>query len=404
MKNTTKLLGFYPTVALGAYVIGIGQLGYTMLLPGLLEIEKAFHITDHQGSYVVSVYVLGMAISTLFTGVLGSLFRECSILIVGLLLFALASFITPLTDSFTVLLFCRFLAGCGTGTLACLVRAIFRSRYQGDELSRALSAYAIFFSVFPLLAPLLGSFIIHRWGWYCICQVSGVIAVFGALLVFAFSNRFAQPLVTTTSATQIWSVWKRCLDSRTFVCYLLIYALGFSIYQLMLVASPYILMRGYSVDFHLYGLLMLFISLGDITGSLVSIAWVKKISPQQCLLRAMVLSAMIFIFMAVVSFMLKSSLPLAVLMVAWFVLMGANSILLANSLSIALSKAPVSTAASSLAGSAQFATASLFVKGVSSIAGLGLFPMSLAGAVISIGVLLVPRQLVSESESQPASK
>lgn len=68
-----------------------------------------------------------------------------------------------LSDTFTGMVMGRFLQGLGTGCCAVLARASTRDRFSGDELPVAMSYIAMAASITPLIAPVIGGFILPLW-------------------------------------------------------------------------------------------------------------------------------------------------------------------------------------------------------------------------------------------------
>src|SRR5207342_824153 len=105
------------------------------------------------------VFILGMAIGQLVWGPLSDRFGRRRPLLVGLVLFVLATSVALRTESFSELLAARFVQGIGGSVGRIIVTAIVRDLFVGREMARVMSMVMMVFIMVPILAPSLGQLI-----------------------------------------------------------------------------------------------------------------------------------------------------------------------------------------------------------------------------------------------------
>jgi DHA1 family bicyclomycin/chloramphenicol resistance-like MFS transporter len=85
--------------------------------------------------------------------------------IVGMLLYTLASVGCVLAPSFGLLLVARALQGMAAGMGPTIARAVVRDLYEGHNAQRLMSIMLMIFSLAPALAPVLGGWLHVAFGW-----------------------------------------------------------------------------------------------------------------------------------------------------------------------------------------------------------------------------------------------
>jgi DHA1 family bicyclomycin/chloramphenicol resistance-like MFS transporter len=167
----------------------IGPFAIDMYLPALPAIGRALHADEHQVQLSLMAFFLSFALSQIVYGPASDRVGRKPPLYFGIALFALGSVGCALAPDIRWLLALRFVQGLGAGAPNVITRAVVRDLHTGVEATRLMSLLTLVFSVSPILAPLVGSFIIDAGGWAAIFWTIAVIAVLGlALTGFALEE------------------------------------------------------------------------------------------------------------------------------------------------------------------------------------------------------------------------
>ena len=102
--------------------------------------------------------------------------------------FIIASLGCIFAPTVEVLIAFRFIQGIGAGAAVSVPRAVVRDLYTGHQATRLMSTMLLMVSLAPMLAPLLGSFLIIPFGWRAI-----FVAIIVAALLSMLATRFAMP-------------------------------------------------------------------------------------------------------------------------------------------------------------------------------------------------------------------
>lgn len=156
-------------VALVAMLFATIAISIDAMLPALPEIAATLSPkAPNAAQLVVTSFVLGMGIGTLFTGPLSDAFGRKRVILIGSGLYALAALACYFAPSLEILLAARFLQGLAAAAPRTVSIAMVRDLYSGREMARIMSFAMMIFTIVPAIAPLMGQGIIALGGWHSI--------------------------------------------------------------------------------------------------------------------------------------------------------------------------------------------------------------------------------------------
>lgn len=156
-------------VALIAMLFATIAISIDAMLPALPEIAATLSPeTPNAAQLVVTSFVLGMGIGTLFTGPLSDTFGRKPVILVGSGLYALCALACYFAPSLEVLLAARLLQGIAAAAPRTVAIAMVRDLHSGREMAKIMSFVMMIFTIVPAIAPLMGQGIIALGGWHSI--------------------------------------------------------------------------------------------------------------------------------------------------------------------------------------------------------------------------------------------
>lgn len=173
-----------PSPVLLAIASGLSSFGLSIILPALPAVAERYG-TDLAGAqFVVSAYLLGLAITQPVVGFLTDLIGRRVVILSGFSVLIVSCFAANWAPSLEVLALLRFLqaAGVATGTVVC--RAVIRDTYPPAEGARAMSFLTMGLGVAPIIAPILGGWLFELGSVEWVFIANGVIAMAIWLLLF----------------------------------------------------------------------------------------------------------------------------------------------------------------------------------------------------------------------------
>ena len=169
-------------VALIALITSLVALSIDAVLPALPDIARDLSVSDYrQTQWVITSLVLGMSGGQLFFGPLSDAFGRKFTISFGVLLFSVGSLLSMFAQSMTILIVGRILQGIGVSGPRIGSMALIRDQYVGDQMARVMSFVMTVFIVVPMLAPVIGQWILYAFNWRMIFGFVMSLAIFSVV-------------------------------------------------------------------------------------------------------------------------------------------------------------------------------------------------------------------------------
>ncbi|MFM2365799.1 MAG: hypothetical protein RIR95_406 [Pseudomonadota bacterium] len=164
--SPTKRLGENEFIAMIATLFAIIALSIDAMLPALPQIANTL-VADapNRAQLVITSFVFGMGLGTLFVGPLSDAFGRRRTLLLGGVVYVIGALICFLAPSLETLLFARVIQGIGAAAPRIVGLAIVRDLYKGREMAKIMSVAMVIFMLVPAVAPLMGAAVIRFAGW-----------------------------------------------------------------------------------------------------------------------------------------------------------------------------------------------------------------------------------------------
>ena len=200
------------------------------LLPALPDIaSELVPLSPNKTQFIISSFLLGMGIATIFTGPLSDSFGRKKIIFVGGIIFLLGTVLASTANNLEIVLLGRFIQGLGVAGPRVVTLAIVRDLYAGRRMAQIMSISMIFFTFVPAVAPMIGALLLLNFGWRSIFTgfiVFLIIAV-GWLLLRQPETLMIKNRVSFTF-TRIYNSFLDCFSNKVFVIYTILKTLTFS--------------------------------------------------------------------------------------------------------------------------------------------------------------------------------
>lgn len=211
----------WELIALGASLMAVNALAIDVMLPGLQQIGASLGVeNENHRQLVISAYVGGLGVATLFFGPLSDRFGRRLPLIAGLAVYVAAAFAAALTQSFAMLLLLRFVQGLGAASTRVITISIVRDVFGGRAMAEVMSLIFMVFMVVPIVAPGIGQLLMLVYDWHSIFVVMGlstlaILAWTWARLPETLHEEYRRPF-TIVSILQAFRI---VLTTRISICY-----------------------------------------------------------------------------------------------------------------------------------------------------------------------------------------
>ncbi|MGL4895532.1 MAG: purine nucleoside transporter PunC [Shewanella sp.] len=207
-SNTAVNIKFFVFLFYLAMLSMLGFIATDMYLPAFKAIEGSFSSSPSQVAMSLTCFLAGLALGQLLYGPLVNKIGKRYALIVGLIIFALASLFIANSDSILMLNTARFFQAIGACSAGVIWQAIVVEQYDADKAQGIFSNIMPLVALSPALAPILGAYILNGFGWRAIFITLCVIAFLLILMTLYFVPSKAQQQHSEQSSVSYFQILK----------------------------------------------------------------------------------------------------------------------------------------------------------------------------------------------------
>ncbi len=168
------------TLLLASFTM-LGPFSIDTYLPAFPTMQAQLPATEVQMQLSLTLYFVGFAIVTLLHGAVSDAIGRKPVIVGTLVVHAIGSVGCALSDSITGLLAFRLLQGMFAGAGFVVGRAVVRDLFDGHDAQRQLSRIQMLFAIAPIVAPILGGWLVAHLNWQSIFWFLASYALLAAL-------------------------------------------------------------------------------------------------------------------------------------------------------------------------------------------------------------------------------
>ena len=171
-------------IVLLAFLTAIDSIAIDLYLPAFLEIERDLGIAQGKAQQTISVFLLGMAVGQGVYGPFLDRFGRKTPLLAGFAIFTIGSLLAAFAPNFELLLVARFLQSLGAAAGLVTPRAVAADICSMSQAARVFSLLMQVMMISPIVAPLLGGFLLGFTSWRALFEVMFILGVVGFVWSF----------------------------------------------------------------------------------------------------------------------------------------------------------------------------------------------------------------------------
>lgn len=254
-----------PSFVLILLLAGFPALATDMYLPALPMLQQMWHLSLAQTNFSLVIFFLTFSLFLLVYGPLADRFGRRPVLFAGLTIFIAGSLFCAMAQSITQLVIARFLQGCGAAAASSLSLTLSKDLYTGQQQKKAMAYIGVIVPLVPMLAPMLGSWVIEHLSW----RIIFVSHVLLALASFIGTLLLKEPVIYRTQGG-LTAVLRRYIvlcKNRPYRSPMLIFSITPLFFYSFLAASGSIYMHDFQLSSQQFGLLFGFNAISLMTGS-----------------------------------------------------------------------------------------------------------------------------------------
>ncbi|MES2677192.1 MAG: Bcr/CflA family multidrug efflux MFS transporter [Pseudomonadota bacterium] len=346
---------FFFIIILGS-LIAIGPLSIDMYLPAFSVMAKYFSVEQSKIQLTLSSYFIGIAFGQILYGPIVDRFGKKTPLICGLIIFVVASFLCIIAQNIEQIIIYRFFQAIGACSCFVIMRAIVRDLFSPKESAQVFSYLLLVMGIAPIIAPLLGGFVLIHFGWQAIFWFLG-----GFALLLIIVSALYLPESKAGDKTQKFSgalkkYW-HILQDKNFLFYSLSGGFAASGMFIYITGSPFVIMEVFGVKPENYGWIFGLNAFGYVLAAQINGRLLKKFELKPILNHACKMLFLAAILLAICGVYFSSLMSICI---TFFIYISLIGIITPNSTALALAnQSSNSGSASALFGTLQFSIAAL---------------------------------------------
>jgi MFS family permease len=178
----------HPGVWFSLILLALGNIlgiaGIDLVLPAIPGLPQALNGTAAEAQLVLASFVAGTAGGLLLFGHLSHRFDQRWLLVISLVLYALISWGCGLATDLPSLIALRFVQGASGSAAVVFSPGFIRRMLAPDKAVHMIGVIGSIESLVPAFAPVLGAFLLVRWGWPSTFLLSAALSGLLALAAF----------------------------------------------------------------------------------------------------------------------------------------------------------------------------------------------------------------------------
>ncbi len=267
-------------VLLGA-LTALGPFTIDLYLPAFPVLERDFDTSAAAIQLTLTGTMIGFALGQLVVGPLSDKVGRRLPLIAVTALHVLASLAAAYAPTLPLLSGARVLMGVGAAAGGVVAMAIVRDLFGGRRLVVMLSRLALVSGVAPVVAPLIGSWMLTLMPWQGIFIA---LALYGVVMLVSTVAFIPETLPAARrkerGGATVLQRYRSVFSDRVFIGVLVIGGMTFSGLFSYLSASPFLFQQTHGLDAQQYGVLFAVNSLGVVAGVQTASRLAARFGPQ----------------------------------------------------------------------------------------------------------------------------
>ena len=284
-KNNTSALSqsrrLWMAMVLGT-LAAFAPLSIDMYLPALPDIAKDLYTTPSLVQLSLTFFLLGLSFGQLLVGPISDVRGRRKPLLIGLIIYFVASLLCAFSQSIWGLIILRFIQGMAGSAGIVISRAIVRDMYSGSELTKFFSLLALVNGVAPILAPIVGGQLLRFAPWQGVFMVLSVIGlVMFFVVLFGLPETLPHDSRSRGGIKNTLTTFQKLFFDQSFIGYALSQGLVTAAMFAYISGSPFVLQNIYGVSPQIFSLIFAINGIGIIISSQITGRLAGRISERK---------------------------------------------------------------------------------------------------------------------------
>jgi MFS family permease len=256
-------------------LIPLSGLATDIYIPSLPNMGLEMGISSIQVQLTLTFFLISYGVTQLFIGGILDSFGRYRLSMASLLIFIMASIVIAVTHDIYLIYLMRIIHGITVAIIVVAKRAFFVDLYEGEQLKHYLSLFTIIWSAGPIVAPFLGGYLQHSFGWQSNFYFLAAFAAVVAILELIYSGE-TLPNPAVFNLKRITGIYVEMLKTTSFTLGILMLCFAYSMVMVYNMTGPYIIEHEMGLTPVVAGYCSLILGLGWMVGGFIGKATINR--------------------------------------------------------------------------------------------------------------------------------
>jgi len=276
MATSQKYLNDKTMAFVLALTSAFPPLSTDLYLPALPSMVSGFGTTQAQVNLTLSLFFIFFAVSILFWGPMSDKYGRKPVLTTGLVIYVASSVMCALAGDISHLIIFRVAQAFGGGAATAVSTAVVKDHYAGIKRESALALIMTMVIAAPVVAPLLGAFLLKFFSWHSIFWTLAGIGTAAFMCSFLLQETLSPKNRYTGSPLASMGRLFVVLKNPGFTSLFLIFSLLAIPMMGFIAASSYIYIQGFGLRKQVFSYFFSFNALCAMAGPMFCIRLSRK--------------------------------------------------------------------------------------------------------------------------------
>jgi len=165
-----------------------------MYIAAMPTIAILWNVAESSVALSLVLWFVSFSIFLLILGPVSDKLGRRPVLLGGLCVFVVSTFLCAASANLFQLITFRILQGAAAAAPSSMCMAICRDRYEGVKRKHTLAYIGVILSVMPMVAPMIGAFLLKYVSWRAIFGVQGVLGAVAVFVSLGYIETLADPV------------------------------------------------------------------------------------------------------------------------------------------------------------------------------------------------------------------
>ncbi len=244
-------------------------------IPSLPSMGANLQVSSVQVQLTLTLFLISYGVSQLFVGSILDSYGRYRFSLVSLVIFGISCIAIATSENIYLICAMRVLQGITVALIVVAKRAYFIDVYEGDQLKHYLSMFTIIWSAGPIIAPFIGGYLEHLFGWQSNFYFLAGLAFAIAILEYFYSGETLRNPVAF-KLRNIADIYITMIKTSNFTLGILMLSFAYTMVMVYNMTGPFIIEHQLKLTPVIAGYASLFLGFAWMTGGFIGKSLIKK--------------------------------------------------------------------------------------------------------------------------------